>query len=70
MPYCISKLAVEHLARDYAHLHGLECIHLRTSWVNGPGLPPRRIRKTFIDEGLRGEPLHMVTGGDFRVDQI
>ncbi len=70
MPYGISKFAVEQLARDYARLHGLECIHLRTSWVYGPGLPRLRIPKTFIDAALKGESLHMATGGDFSVDQV
>lgn len=70
MPYGISKFAVEQLARDYVRLHGMECIHLRTCWVYGPGLPRPRVPKTFIDAALKGEPLHMASGGDFRVDQV
>lgn len=70
LPYGISKFAVEQLARGYVRLHGLECVHLRTCWVYGPGLPRPRIPKTFIDAALKGEPLHMATGGDFRVDQV
>ena len=68
MPYGISKYAVEGLARSYAELHGLECIHIRTSWVYGAGLPRPRVPKTLIDAALAARPLHLVSGGDFRVD--
>jgi UDP-glucose 4-epimerase len=68
MPYGISKLAVEQLGRSYAELHGLECIHLRTSWVYGPGLPRARIPKTLVDAALGGRPLHLSSGADFAVD--
>jgi UDP-glucose 4-epimerase len=70
MPYGISKFAVEQLARDYVRLHGLQCIHLRTCWVYGPGLPRPRIPKTLIDAAVAGEPLHLAAGGDFRVDHL
>jgi UDP-glucose 4-epimerase len=70
MPYGISKFAVEQLCRDYARLHGLECIHLRTCWVYGPGLPRPRVPKTFIDAIVAGRPLHLPDGGDFRVDHV
>jgi UDP-glucose 4-epimerase len=70
MPYGISKFAVEQLCRDYARLHGLECIHLRTCWVYGPGLPRPRVPKTFIDAIVAGRPLHLPGGGDFRVDHV
>jgi UDP-glucose 4-epimerase len=68
MPYGISKYAVEQLARGYAQLHDLECIHVRTCWVYGPGLPRPRVPKTFVDAALKGQPLHPPSGGDFRVD--
>ena len=68
MPYGISKYAVEGLARSYAELHGLECIHIRTPWVYGAGLPRPRVPKTLIDAALAGQPLHLESGGDFRVD--
>ena len=68
MPYGISKLAVEHLGRSYAGLHGIECIHLRTSWVYGPGLPRARIPKTIVEAALQGRPLHLAAGADFAVD--
>ena len=68
MPYGISKLAVELLARSYAQLYGLECIHLRTSWVYGPGLPRQRIPKILVDAAVQGRPLHLPAGADFAVD--
>ncbi len=68
MPYGISKYAVEGLARSYAELHGLTCIHIRTSWVYGAGLPRPRVPKTLIDAALAARPLHLASGGDFRVD--
>ena len=68
MPYGISKYAVEGLARSYAQLHGLACIHIRTSWVYGAGLPRPRVPKTLVDAALAGRPLHLESGGDFRVD--
>ena len=68
MPYGISKLAVEQLGRSYRELHGIECIHLRTSWVYGPRLPRARIPKTLVDAALQGRPLHLPTGAEFAVD--
>ncbi len=70
MPYGISKFAVEQLARDQVRLHGLQCIHLRTCWVYGPGLPRPRVPKTLVDAAVAGQPLHLAAGGDFRVDHI
>jgi nucleoside-diphosphate-sugar epimerase len=67
-PYGISKLAVELLARGYVERYGLECIHLRTSWVYGPGLPRPRIPKILVDAALEGRPLHLPSGADFAVD--
>ena len=68
MPYGISKLAVELLGRSYGELHGLECIHLRTSWVYGPGLPRARIPKILVEAAVQGRPLHLPAGADFAVD--
>jgi nucleoside-diphosphate-sugar epimerase len=70
MPYGISKFAVEQLARDYRGRYGLECIHLRTCWVYGPGLPRARPPKTLIDAALARRPLHLPSGADFRVDHV
>lgn len=69
-PYGISKLAIEHLTRDYRRNHGIDTIHLRTCWVYGPGLPRPRVPKTFVDAAVQGKPLHVAAGGDFRVDHI
>jgi len=70
MPYGITKFAVEQLARDYHRLHGLDCIHLRTCWVYGPGLPRERPPKTLVDAAVDGKALHLPSGGDFRVDHV
>jgi nucleoside-diphosphate-sugar epimerase len=68
MPYGISKLAVEHLGQTYAELYGIECIHLRTSWVYGPRLPRQRIPKILVDAALQRRALHIPAGADFAVD--
>jgi len=66
--YGVSKLTVEHLSRGYRALHGLDVIHLRTSWVYGPSLPRNRVPKNFIDAALAGLPLHLPHGGDSAID--
>lgn len=68
MAYGASKVATEHFARAYQDLHGIETIHLRTSWVYGAGLPRNRVPKNFIDAALAGQTLHVETGGDSRID--
>jgi UDP-glucose 4-epimerase len=70
MPYGISKFAVEQLARGYGAQHGLECVHLRTCWVYGPGLPRPRVPKILVDAAVAGRPLHLSGGAGFRVDHI
>ena len=70
MPYGISKFAVEQFARDYQRRYGLECIHLRTCWVYGPGLPRERPPKTLVDAAVEGRALHIPSGADFRVDHV
>jgi UDP-glucose 4-epimerase len=69
-PYGISKYAVERLAKDHAARYGLECVNIRTCWVYGPGLPRPRVPKTLIDAALGGRPLHLLSGGDFKVDHV
>lgn len=68
MAYGISKVAVEQLGRSYAARYGLECLHVRTCWVYGPGLPRPRVPKTLIDAAREGRPLHLDKGADFLVD--
>jgi UDP-glucose 4-epimerase len=68
MAYGISKLAVEHMARSYRALHGIETVHLRTSWVYGFGLPRQRVPKSFIDAALDGRHFHLPAGADLAVD--
>lgn len=67
-PYGISKYAVERLARDFTESGELDIIHLRLSWAYGPGLPRPRVPKNLIDAAIASEPLHLSSGGDFRVD--
>ena len=68
MPYGISKLAVELLGASYKELHGIECIHLRTCWVYGPGLPRPRVPKILVEAAVEGRPLHIDAGAGFAVD--
>jgi len=68
MAYGASKLAAEHFARSYHDQHGMEVIHLRTSWVYGASLPRSRVPKNLIDAALAGRSLHIETGGDSRID--
>jgi UDP-glucose 4-epimerase len=70
MPYGISKFAVEQLGRDYRRNYGIEAINVRTCWVYGPGLPRARVPKTLVDAAVEGRPLHVASGGDFRVDHV
>ncbi len=70
MPYGISKFAVEQLGRDYRRNHGIDAINVRTCWVYGPGLPRSRVPKTLVDAAVEGRPLHIASGGDFRVDHV
>lgn len=67
MAYGVSKLAVEHLARSYRVMYDIETIHMRTSWVYGPGLPRLRVPRTFIDAALDGRAYHLASGADFTV---
>ena len=69
-PYGISKYAVEQLSRDYVARYGLECLHVRTCWVYGPGLPRPRVPKILVDAAVAGTRLHLPGGGDFAVDHV
>lgn len=68
--YGATKLASEQIGRVYARQYGMECIDVRTCWVYGPDLPRPRMPKTYIDAALKGQPLHISTGGDLAVDQV
>lgn len=68
LPYGICKATVEQLARSYRDLHGLDIVHLRTSWVYGPGLPRDRIPKNLIEAALAGRALHISGGADAAID--
>ena len=69
-PYGISKYAVERLACDYVTAYAMEIINVRTCWVYGPGLPRPRVPKILIDAAATGQKLHLLGGGDFRVDHV
>lgn len=68
LPYGICKATVEQLARSYQSLHGLDIVHLRTSWVYGPGLPRDRIPKNLVEAALTGRALHIPGGADAAID--
>ncbi|NQW01788.1 MAG: NAD(P)-dependent oxidoreductase [Rhodospirillales bacterium] len=68
MPYGISKLTVEHLARSYQAMYGTEITHMRTCWVYGPGLPRQRVPKIFVDAAVHGTACHLPWGADMVVD--
>jgi UDP-glucose 4-epimerase len=67
--YGVAKLAFEQMARIIAGGTERSVVHLRTSWVYGPGLPRQRMPKTFIDAALANTPLSLPEGGDLRLDQ-
>jgi UDP-glucose 4-epimerase len=67
-PYGISKAASEQLGRFYRTVYRTDFISIRTSWVYGPGFPRQRIPRTLIEAALAGRPLHLLRGGDARID--
>lgn len=67
-PYGIAKVASEYLGRFYRAHHKTDFINVRTSWVYGPGLPRIRIPRTLIEAALENRPLHLLQGGDARID--
>ena len=68
LPYGICKAAVERLGRSYRDMYGLDVIHLRTSWVYGPGLPRDRVPKNMIESALARRPLHLPSGASSAID--
>ncbi len=68
--YGLTKLAAEHYGDVYSRDHGLECIHVRTCWVYGPNLPRPRMPQTYVNAALKGEEMHVKSGGDLAVDQV
>ncbi|WP_440771188.1 NAD-dependent epimerase/dehydratase family protein [Natronorubrum sp. DTA28] len=59
-PYGLEKLAVDHYARQYHDLYGLETVALRYFNVYGPGQfdsDYSGVVTAFIDRALAGEPL-------------
>lgn len=70
LPYGISKVAVEQFGRTYQDLHGLECIHLRGSWIYAPDLPRPRLPNLLITRLRRGEAVHITQGADSVMDYV
>lgn len=68
IPYSITKVAAQRYEEFFHAFFGLDVVIIRTSWVYGWGLPRARPPRTFIENGLRGTPMEMETGGDHRVD--
>lgn len=66
--YGVSKAAVEHLGRAYVLADGLDCIHVRTSWVYGPDFPRMRVPRDMLEAAVEGRPLHLPSGGDSKID--
>jgi len=70
MPYVFQSSPSSSWRATTSALHGLQCIHLRTCWVYGPGLPRPRVRKTLIDAAVAANRCIWRGGGDFRVDHL
>jgi nucleoside-diphosphate-sugar epimerase len=62
-PYGVTKLAGEHLARLYAHAHGLSVVSLRFFTVYGPGQRPDMGFHRFIQSIRAGEPVTLYGDG-------
>jgi UDP-glucose 4-epimerase len=69
-PYAISKVTAEGYEEFFHEFFGLDVVIVRTSWVYGPGLPRLRPPRTFLENGLRGIPTTMPSGGDQRADHV
>ncbi len=67
-PYGASKMAGEHYASVFHHLHGLETVRLRYFNVFGPRQNPKSqyaaVIPKFIDRILRGQELHIYGDGE------
>lgn len=59
-PYGLDKLTVDHYARQYHELYGLETVALRYFNVYGPGQPPgdyAGVISVFVDQARTGGPI-------------
>lgn len=62
--YAVSKLAGEHLAKAYYHLHKLPVVTVRPFNVYGPGQTGEGAIQIFIKRALKNEPLHIDGDGN------
>jgi nucleoside-diphosphate-sugar epimerase len=68
--YGATKLATEHFGRAWRTMYGLDVINLRIGWVYGLRLPRARVPKILVDAAVNGESLHLLEGGDSRMDHV
>ena len=73
-PYCLGKLAAEHLLQFYGRAHGLEWNILRFFNVYGPGQHTdayyTAVASIFLGRLLRGEPPIVDGSGDQTMDLV
>lgn len=62
-PYAATKLAAEHLAHSYHHLHGIHVSVLRFFTVYGPAGRPDMVVFRFVRDVLEGRPLTLYGDG-------
>ena len=67
-PYAATKLAGEHLCRNYSHLFGLRVVCLRFFTVYGPGQRPDLAIHKFTDAIHKGLPIPQYGDGSTRRD--
>ena len=66
-PYGLDKLAIDHYARQYHDLYGLEAIPLRYFNVYGPRQPPNDysgVISIFLEQALNDEPITVYGDGE------
>jgi UDP-glucose 4-epimerase len=59
-PYGLEKLTIDHYARQYHNLYGLDTVVLRYFNVYGPGQPPNDysgVISIFLEQALNNEPI-------------
>jgi nucleoside-diphosphate-sugar epimerase len=70
--YTAAKLSVEAYGHFYSHLHGLDVRTIRPSALYGLGMNPlsSNYMKQIVEPAVRGEPVHLATGGPVPRDYI
>ena len=67
-PYGVTKLAAEHLAHLYRHVHGLPTLSLRLFSCYGPRERPDKAIQKFLLATVRGTPVNIYGDGSQRRD--